>query len=106
MQTLSRVTLFLLLASPANAADPPAGKVSNGLAIIQRECSVCHAVGETDKSPNPKSPPFRVIAKRYPPDSIVEALAEGIVTGHNDMPEYMLEPEEITAIVGYLESFR
>jgi cytochrome c len=95
---------LLFVTVPANAADIAA--TVQGLAIIQRECAACHATGAADTSPNPKSPPFRDIAKRYPPDNIVEALAEGIVTGHNEMPEFMFEPDEIIAIVSYLETLK
>jgi cytochrome c len=52
------------------------------------------------------SPPFREIAKRYPPENLVEALAEGIVTGHNEMPEFLFEPEDIVEIISYLESLQ
>ena len=31
-------------------------------------------------------------------------LAEGIVTGHADMPEFVLTPDEIGAVISYLES--
>lgn len=95
--------MVLLLGCPALTC---ANGVQTGERIIAEECSSCHATGRTGVSPNPKSPPFRDIIKRYPPENLVEALAEGIVTGHNDMPEFMFEPGEITAIVGYLESLR
>ena len=42
--------------------------------------------------------------RRYPAESIEEALAEGIVSGHPDMPEFVFEPAEIDAIVAYLDS--
>jgi hypothetical protein len=33
-------------------------------------------------------------------------LAEGIVSGHPDMPEFVFQPDEITAILGYLDSLK
>jgi hypothetical protein len=33
-----------------------------------------------------------------------EALAEGIVTGHPDMPEFMASPDQINAIIAYIAS--
>ena len=90
MQKIILAMPVLFLVTAANAADLPgnsaADVVQQGFTLIHRECSGCHATGVTDVSPNPKSPPFREVVKSYPPDNIVEALAEGIVTGHNDMP--------------------
>jgi cytochrome c len=97
------VIVLTILCIPALAK---ANGVMSGEQIVAQECSACHAIGKTGNSPNPKSPPFRDIIKRYPAENLVEALAEGIVTGHNDMPEFMFEPDEVTAIVGYLESLR
>ena len=47
----------------------------------------------TASRPNDKAPPFRDVVKKYDPDALEEALAEGIVTGHNNMPEFAFEPE-------------
>ena len=33
-----------------------------------------------------------------------EALAEGILTGHPDMPEFAFPPEDIGAIIAYLRA--
>ena len=83
-----------------------AGGATEGQKIVQKECSRCHAIGKTGKSPNPLSPPFREVVKRYPPDSLVEALGEGIITGHNEMPEFIFEPEDIMKIVAYLNTLK
>lgn len=85
---------------------PQACATEMGRMLLEQECSGCHAVGLTGKSPNPKAPPFREVAKRYPPDNLTEALAEGIVTGHNEMPEFIFEPTDIQDIVSYLETLR
>jgi mono/diheme cytochrome c family protein len=42
----------------------------------------------------------------YPPESLAEALAEGIVSGHPDMPEFVFKPPEIEAIIAYLDSLK
>ena len=57
-----------------------------------------------DASPHPKAPPFRVVVERYPSENLAEALAEGIVSGHPDMPVFVLKPEEIEAFLAYLDS--
>ena len=46
-----------------------------------------------------RAPAFRDLSKRYPIQHLAEALAEGIVTGHSDMPEFTFEPCEIEALL-------
>jgi hypothetical protein len=57
-----------------------------------------------DSSHHEEAPPFRVVVTRYPPEDLAESLAEGIVSGHPDMPEFVFEPPEIEAILAYLGS--
>jgi len=59
-----------------------------GRAIVKEKCARCHATGLNDKSPHEKAPPFRDVATRYPSENLAEALAEGIVSGHPDMPVF------------------
>ena len=37
---------------------------------------------------------------------LAEALAEGILTGHRDMPEFHFPPSDINAIIHYLQSIQ
>ncbi len=67
---------------------------------------MCHAVGKSDVSAHPQAPAFRTLSKRYPIKFLEEALAEGISTGHPDMPEFVASPEQISAIIAYLESIQ
>ena len=103
------------LAAPAGgvgevgtAADPAATEatdsdtVAKGRAIIEANCARCHAIGMEDSSRHEEAPPFRVVVTRYPPSDLAEALAEGIVSGHPDMPEFVFQPAEIEAIIAYL----
>ncbi len=83
----------------AVAAD---GRLVKGEALLTKNCARCHAIGVTGESPLEKAPPFRQIVTRYPVDNLAEALAEGIVSGHADMPEFVFEPGEIDAILAYL----
>jgi hypothetical protein len=43
---------------------------------------------------------------KYDPAALEEALAEGIVTGHNDMPDFAFEPGDVTAIIAYLDTLK
>jgi cytochrome c len=76
--------------------------VAKGRAILEKNCHRCHAIGMEDSSHHEEAPPFRVVVTRYPPEDLAEALAEGIVSGHPDMPEFVFQPDEIEAILAYL----
>jgi mono/diheme cytochrome c family protein len=83
-----------------------AGELERGEALVRTNCSPCHAVGLADKSPHPDAPAFRTLSERYPIESLAEALAEGISTGHPDMPEFIASPEQIDAIIAYIDSLQ
>lgn len=51
-----------------------------------------------------QAPQFRSLHLRYPVETLEEALAEGIVTGHPSMPEFRLEPDEIGDFIAFLKS--
>ncbi len=95
--------IMSLKADPKKSNDNP---IMIGHQILREHCAACHAIDAVGLSPNPKSPPFREVVKRYEPEALEEALAEGIVTGHNNMPEFEFEPDQITAIIAYLDSLK
>jgi hypothetical protein len=46
------------------------------------------------------------VVQRYPIENLAEALAEGIVSGHPDMPVIVFEPADIEAFLAYLDHLR
>ncbi len=95
------VSLALIVAASCAVA-AEGDTVAKGRAIIEANCARCHAIGMDDTSHHEEAPPFRVVVTRYPPENLAEALAEGIVSGHPDMPEFVFQPDEIEAILAYL----
>jgi mono/diheme cytochrome c family protein len=85
----------------AQAQDPA---VQRGLTFVRANCARCHAIDKVSLSPLAIAPPFRELHKRYPIDSLQEALAEGIQTGHQNMPEFRLEPDQIGNVIAYLKT--
>ncbi|WP_321489989.1 c-type cytochrome [uncultured Hyphomonas sp.] len=81
-------------------------KVKVGKLISETRCSACHAIGPTGNSPHQDAKPFRQLSENYPVRNLEEALAEGIVVGHPDMPMFVLSPYEIDALIIYLESIQ
>lgn len=77
-----------------------------GYNLLRTNCASCHAIDQDSLSPEPKAPPFRDVVKKYEPEALEEALAEGIVTGHEKMPEFAFEPGQVTAIVAYLGTLK
>ena len=52
------------------------------------------------------APPFRTLGQRYPVDELEEALAEGIITGHPDMPEIAIDPAMIDNVIAWLTAIQ
>ena len=89
-----------MMLSPALAASPAQrGKVYAGT-----HCGRCHAIGRTGQSPFSAAPPFRTLHLRYPIETLSEALAEGISTGHPAMPQAELRPDQIHDLLSFLKS--
>ena len=87
---------------PATAADD----LKLGETLLTRDCGSCHAVGRTGDSPRKDAPAFRTLGTRYPVESLEEALGEGIMSGHPDMPEFKFDADDVGAIIAYLKSIQ
>jgi cytochrome c len=77
-----------------------------GQELLSTNCARCHAIGRTGQSTHPEAPPFRTLGSRYPIDALAEALAEGLSSGHPDMPEFRFEVPDVDAILAYLNSIQ
>jgi len=80
------------------------GDAAKGKVFVERNCARCHAVGLQDDSHMPEAPALRTLHRRYPIDSLSEAFAEGIVTGHPEMPQFELDTGTIGNMLAYIES--
>ena len=75
-----------------------------GYEIAEKFCARCHAIGMKDTSPQPSAIPFRDIAAKGRVENLEEALGEGIIVGHPDMPQWRFGPREVGALIAYLKS--
>jgi mono/diheme cytochrome c family protein len=82
------------------------GRVQRGFTFVQTNCSQCHAIGRYGESPLLEAPPFRTLHTQYPIESLAEAFAEGIITGHPSMPEFQLDAAQINDVLAYLQSIQ
>ena len=82
----------------------PLADVELGEAIAQEHCAACHAIGLEGDSPMPEAPAFRTLHESYPVTHLAEALAEGIIVGHPEMPVFVLDPAQIESFLAYLHT--
>ena len=93
-----------VFAAALTATAPPAPDIANGRRLAEAYCAGCHSVGPQGSSRRAGAPPFRQLHQRYPVESLQEALAEGILTGHPEMPEFLFFPGEIDDFIAYLKT--
>ena len=96
----------ILAAALAASSARAAGDLQQGRQILEASCGGCHAIDAQDNSSHPDAPAFRTLSARYPVRDLEEALGEGIITGHPDMPEFVLEADQIEDVIAYLESIQ
>ena len=94
------VFTVLIIAAPCHSKS----NVQAGKAFALANCSHCHSIDKVTQSPLAIAPPFRTLHERYPVESLEEALAEGIMTGHPSMPEFKLDPGQIGDFISFLKS--
>ena len=75
-----------------------------GREIAERFCTRCHAIGNEAQSPHESAPPFSKIVAKGNVQNLEEALGEGIVVGHPDMPQFQFSPQNVGALIAYLKS--
>ena len=97
--------MFAACTSSENTAptDPVAAE---GRFLAEVHCAACHAIASNDASKHPEAPPLRDLSRRYPVAALEGSLAKGIVVGHPDMPEYRFRPEDVAALIRYLETIQ
>lgn len=98
---LAPPTLLLLAAASEPAPEPES--LATGRALAEARCGRCHNVADSGISPLDKAPPLRAVVRHYPVESLEEALVEGIMTGHPDMPSEAFSPEDAQALIGWLQ---
>jgi mono/diheme cytochrome c family protein len=108
---LRRPLIALLLVVPVLVAPVSVTSVlaatkaeQRGKAYARANCARCHAIDRVSESPLRIAPPFRTLHQRYPIETLGEALAEGIYTGHADMPAFELNPDQIHDLLSYLKT--
>ena len=95
------ITAWVSLTIPCLAASP---SELRGRDFAQKNCAKCHSIDRVTPSTLKIAPPFRELHHRYPVETLAEAFAEGIYTGHPTMPAFQLEPDQINDLLSYLKT--
>jgi mono/diheme cytochrome c family protein len=101
---LLAIATCVAIFTDAGRSEPLSPAAQRGFRFVQTHCAQCHAIGKVGGSPLGIAPPFRELHLRYPVESLEEALAEGIMTGHPSMPQFRLDPGEINSVIAYLKT--
>jgi mono/diheme cytochrome c family protein len=95
------LVITLVMITSAIAATPSERR---GRHFAKTHCSKCHSIDRVSQSPRQEAPPFRTLHLRYPVETLAEAFAEGIYTGHPAMPAFELEPDEINDLLSFFKT--
>ena len=95
-------TVLAAAVQPATAADD----LKLGETLLARHCGACHAVGKSGDNPQKDAPALRTLGSRYPVEALEEALGEGFMSGHPDMPEFKFDADDVGAIIAFLKSIQ
>ena len=108
MRTILAIALSSSLVAAAAAQSAPQlnAQEKRGEALLQRLCASCHAIGVSGTSLHAEAPPFRTLGRRYKVEALEEALAEGLISGHPDMPEFQFEPHQVGEVIAYLNAIQ
>jgi len=109
LEHLMRLRSILICLAAVAAASPAFAQAlspaaQRGLNLARANCARCHSIDKVTESPLKLAPPFRTLHTRYPVENLEEPLAEGIVTGHPNMPEFRLAPDQIHDFIAYLKT--
>jgi mono/diheme cytochrome c family protein len=99
--SLNQALIGLMLSSSALAASPAEQR---GKTLALNNCARCHSIDRASRSPLKIAPPFRTLHDRYPVENLAESLAEGIETGHQNMPVFRLDADQIHDLLAYLKT--
>lgn len=99
-------TMVLLILAAAEGFAQNTDSLRRGEALLSKHCATCHAVGTVGGSARADAPAFRTLGRKYPVETLEEALAEGLISGHPDMPEFTFDVEDVGAIIAYLKSIQ
>ena len=86
---IRKISLTIVLVGSLQCGTVTAQPQDKGFQLADKLCARCHAIAPGKVRKHPRAPSFMDIANRYSVWGLQEALAEGIVVGHADMPKFV-----------------
>ena len=108
MRAFLAAALFgsLIVAALAQPRPELTAQERRGQALLKRLCASCHAIGFAGASPHREAPSFRTLGRHYKIEALEEPLAEGLIAGHPDMPEFRLSGRQVGEAIAYLKAIQ
>lgn len=98
------ISALVIAAAISTAAQAQEGSVAEGRAYAVSVCARCHEIGIGIMSPNPKAPPFSVVANTR---GMTGAALHAILrTPHRQMPDLVIPPKEMENLIAYILSLK
>lgn len=104
MKYSARLASAVFLVTTSVNAYAQEGDARQGLAFAQQACAACHAIRQSQLSPNANAPTFEAIASV--PGMTAIALQASLQTSHRSMPNLILSTEERRNVVAYILSLK
>lgn len=81
------------------------GRARQGQQLAETVCAECHAVKRgAIRSPNDHAPTFETIVQT--PGMTPMAIRVWLRSAHREMPNIMLQPDEVDNVIAYLETMK
>ncbi len=87
-----------------STAQTDTASVERGGDLARLLCTKCHTLSARGDSPNADAPPFRELLQKLTPEGIEDELAEGILMGHQPMPQWEFSSQQIYDLSNFIIS--
>jgi mono/diheme cytochrome c family protein len=108
--TLLLIPLLLSAACVSQPTDKSAAlidpRIAEGRFLADVHCAACHTFTARDQAKRSTAPPLYTLSQRYPISDLRAPLSQGIVVGHPEMPQFRFRPEDVDALIAYLDSIQ
>jgi mono/diheme cytochrome c family protein len=91
-----------IMAQPAQAQLSPAAQ--RGQTLVRVHCAQCHSIDKASESPLRIATPLRDLHRSFPIEDLRRPLSEGIIANHPTMPQFRLEPDQVSDVLAFLKS--
>jgi tetratricopeptide (TPR) repeat protein len=92
------------LGAKAPIADDTENRIREGAALAEKNCSTCHTLRPTSVGMGKNAPAFRDIYQKHQLYALRQPVTQAILAVHEKMPQFKVSPQELDAVVAYINS--